>query len=152
MSKEIGGKFINLEVRRNGTADAFQVLVCAESSQFSITSESNTKRTNCGPKTSVTDPTAVASGTGVQNITPTSTELSYQDIVEIMAEGAKIDYRYYNEADTANSTAEGDAIEHIGSGYFTSLVYNAAADPNDGTTFDWEITTTGTLGEYDDES
>jgi len=152
MSKEIGGKFINLRVRENGSDAAFKTLVCTESSQFQITTEVTTKKTNCGPKTSVSDPDAVASGTAVQNIVPTGSEVSYQDVVQWIKDGQKLDYNYYNEEDTANGITEGEAIEHIGSGFFTEVTYNAAADPNEGATFDWTFTTTGVLGEYDDES
>lgn len=150
MAKQIGGKFIDIELRENGSGDPFQTLVCTESSSFEISTETSVKRTNCGISTTVSDATATASGTAVQNIIPTSSEVSYEKMKEWIISGKKVDFRYFNQADTANGILEGAAIENTGSAYVTSLTLNAAADPGEGVTFDWTLTQTGNIDEYDE--
>lgn len=152
MSKEIAGKLINIWFRPNGTTDEFQAFVCLENSTFQITAETNTRRTNCGPKTAVTDPTFNASGTAVQNVTPTSFEASYHEAKAWMKGLTKLDYKYLSAADVANGFTEGDAVNNFGSGFFTDLTYNASAEADGQSTIDFTFTGTGVLDEYDDES
>ncbi len=150
MAKEIGGKFIKIELRENSVGGAFKTLVCTESSSFEISTETSVKRTNCGISTTVSDATATASGTAVQNVVPTSSEISYEQMKQWIVAGTKLDFRYFNEADAANGITEGQAVETTGSAYVTSLTLSAAADPGEGVTFDWTLTQTGNIDEYDE--
>lgn len=149
---EITGSLINFKVRANGTEDEFKTLVCTEDSQFQITNENSERRTNCGTKTSLADATFNASGNAVQNVEPTASEVSYNDVKGWQKTKTKLDFQYVNEADTANGISAGQAVTIIGSGYFTDSTYNASAEADGIGSFSWTFTGTGTLDEYDDES
>lgn len=141
-----------MRLRPNGSVDAFKTLVCTQNSTFQITSEVNERRTNCGVKTSVAAPTFNASGTAVQNVEPTASEASYNDVKGWIKDGTKLDFQYISEADAANGFTEGDAVNNFGSGYFTDVSYNASAEADGQPTFDWTFTGTGVIDEFDDES
>lgn len=149
---EVSGKLINMRVRQNGTLDAFKTLVCTEDSQFQITNESNERRTNCGIKTSIADPTFSASGNAVQNPEPTSTEVSYNDVKGWQKTKTKLDFKYISDADVSNGLAEGDGVNNFGSGFFTESTFQGSAEADGIGVFSWSFTGTGVLDEYDDES
>lgn len=148
----IAGRFINFRVRVNGSGAAFKQLVCTEDTQFPIDVEVSTRRTNCGPITNVAEPTFSVSGNAVHNLVPTASEVSYNDVVEWIKDGTKLDWNYYNEADTANSIAEGEAVSRSGSGFFTNVTYDASAEADGFGGFSFTFTGTGTLDEYDTDS
>jgi len=148
----IAGRFINFSVRLNGSGAAFKQVVCAEDTQFPIDSEVSTRRTNCGPITNVSEPTFSASGNAVHNLNPTSSEVSFNDVKEWIKSSAKLDFRYYNEADAANGIAEGEAVDITGSGYFSNVTYDASAEADGFGGFSFTFTGTGTLDEYDTDS
>lgn len=149
---EIQGKLINLKVRVNGTTDEFKTLVCTEDSQFQITNETSERRTNCGLKTGISDPTFNASGNAVQNPTPTSAEVSYNDVKAWQISKTKLDFKYISDADTVNGLAEGDGVNNFGSGYFTESTFTGSAEADGVGSFSWTFTGTGVLDEYDSES
>lgn len=147
---EIQGKFINFKVRVNGTSDPFKTLVCTEDSQFDISNDITERRTNCGVKTGISDPTFSGSGNAVQNVNPTSEEVSYNDIKGWQKTKTKLDFQYVNEADTANGITAGEAVSIIGSGYFGKSTYNASAEADGIGSFSWNFSGTGILDEYDE--
>ena len=147
---EITGKFINFKVRVNGTADAFKAVACTEDSQFQITNETSERRTNCGIKTGIADPTFNGSGNAVQEIPAAADHVSYNEVKGWQKTKTKLDFTYENDADTANGIAEGDAVTIIGSGYFTDSTYNASAEADGVGSFSWTFSGTGTLDEFDE--
>lgn len=149
---QITGKLINMRVRPNGTLEDFKTLVCTEDSQFQITNETNERRTNCGIKTSVADPTFSASGNAVQNPTPTALEVSYDDVKGWQKTQTKLDFQYISSADVPNGLAEGEGVNNFGSGYFTESTFQGSAEADGVGTFSWSFTGTGVLDEYDAES
>lgn len=152
MAVETSGTLINMQVRPSGTADAFKTLVCTSDSSFSITNETAERRTNCGVKTSIADPTFSASGNAVQNVEPTTLEASYNDVKTWQKNKTKLDFNYISLADAANGLDLGDAVNNFGSGYFTESTYNASAEADGQPTFSWTFSGTGTLDVYDTES
>lgn len=149
---EIQGKLINLKVRVNGSGDPFKTLVCTEDSQFQITNETSERRTNCGLKTGISDPTFNASGNAVQNPTPTASEVSYFDVKAWQLAKTKLDFQYINEADTVNGIPAGDGVNNFGSGYFTDSTFTGSAEADGIGSFSWSFTGTGTLDQYDTDS
>ena len=147
---EISGSLINFRVRVNGSGDPFKTLVCTEDSQFQITNETSERRTNCGVITSIADVTFNASGNAVQNYTPTSEEVSYNDVKGWQKTKTKLDFEYINDADVPNSITEGAAVDIIGSGYFTDSTYTGSAEADGVGSFSWTFSGTGTLDEYDE--
>lgn len=149
---EIQGKLINMKVRVNGTADAFKTLVCTEDSQFQITNETTQRRTNCGTKTGIADAVFNASGNAVQNPTPTTSEVSYNDVKGWQLNKTKLDFKYISDADVANGLTEGEGVNNFGSGYFTESTFQGSAEADGIGSFSWSFTGTGTLDEYDTDS
>lgn len=146
---EVTGTLVNLWLRVSGTLNAFKKVICVEDSQFDITSESNTRRTNCGLKTSITDPEFTASVNAVQDPNPTSTQLAYNDLKAWMKSKTKLDFNYKNDVDAPNGLDEGEGIANWGSCYLTSLGAAASADADGLLTYSVEITGTGSLDNYD---
>jgi len=119
-----------------------------ENSSFSITTNPSTKKTNCGTKTAVPTPDFSATGSAVQDPNPTSLQASYADLKAWIKAGTKLDFNYNNDADNPNGIDLGEGVQNYGSGYLTSLGFQASAQ--DGfTTYDFTFTGTGTLDNYD---
>lgn len=146
---EVQGTLINFWVRVSGTSNAFKQLICLENSSFTISNETSERRTNCGIKTSIADPTFNASGTAVQDPNPTSTQVSYADVKAWQKSKTKLDFNYKNDADVANGLDVGEGIQNYGSGYFTETTANASAEADGLLTYDFTFTGTGTLDNYD---
>lgn len=147
---EIRGTLINMKVRPNGTLAAFKTLVCTEDSQFQISNESTERRTNCGIKTGISDPTFNASGNAVQNPEPTTLEVSYKDVKGWQINATKLDFQYISDADVTNGLAEGDGVNNFGSGFFTESTFTASAEADGVGSFSWSFTGTGVLDVYDE--
>ena len=139
-----------MKVRVNGTLDAFKTLVCTEDSQFQISNESTERRTNCGIKTSVADPTFNASGNAVQNPEPTASEVSYKDVKGWQVNVTKLDFQYISDADVAAGLIEGEGVNNFGSGYFTESTFTGSAEAAGVGSFSWSFTGTGVLDVYDE--
>lgn len=147
MAKEINGALVNLYLRSAAVGGAFKRAVCVTDSSSDLTSDVTTTRTNCGPKTAVSDPTFTLTVNAVQNADPTSTEVEYQQLKAWVKAKTLLDFNYRNDADLSNSVAEGEGIQHYGSGYITTL--SNAASAEDGTlTYSITITGTGNIDDY----
>jgi hypothetical protein len=149
---EIQGSLINFKVRVNGTNDAFRTMICTEDTTFNIDNETTERRTNCGIKQGIADPTFNATGNAVFDYGPDATEVSYDEVKEWQKAKTKLDFQYLNAADVAAGITEGEAISISGSGRFTSSSFNASAEADGVGSFSWTFTGSGTLDEYDDES
>lgn len=149
---EIQGRLINMKVRVSGTTDEFKTLVCTEDSQFQISNETSERRTNCGLKTGISDPTFNASGNAVQNPEPTTEEVSYNDVKGWQKTKTKLDFKYISDADSVNGLDEGEGVNNYGSGYFTESTFTGSAEADGVGSFSWTFTGTGILDEFDGES
>lgn len=149
---EIQGKLVNMRVRVNGSDAAFKTLVCTEDSQFQLTNETSERRTNCGIKTGISDPTFTASGNAVQNPEPTASEVSYNDVKGWQKAKAKLDFQYISDADVINGLSEGEGVNNFGSGYFTDSTFTGSAEADGVGSFSWTFSGTGNLDEYDTDS
>jgi hypothetical protein len=149
---EVSGSLVNMRVRVSGTLNAFKTLVCTEDSQFQISNETTERRTNCGVKTGISDPTFNASGNAVQNPNPTSSEVSYNEVKAWQKSKTKLDFNYNNDADVHNGLDKGEGIQNYGSGYFTESTASASAEADGLLSFSWTFTGTGTLDNYDDNT
>lgn len=145
---EVNGALVNLRLRVSGTSNAFKYLICMENSTFSITANVSTKKTNCGTKSAVTDPDFSATGSAVQDPNPTILQVSYADLKGWIKNKTKLDFNYNNDADAANGLDLGEGVQNYGSGFVTSLGFQASAQ--DGfSTYDFTFTGTGVLDNYD---
>lgn len=145
---EVNGNLVQVWLRVSGTSNAFKYLICMTDSNFDITADSNTKRTNCGIKTAIVDPTWEISGTAVQDPNPGSTQLAYADLKAWIKAKTKLDFNYKNDADATAGLDAGEGVQNYGSAYLTSLGFQASAD--DGfSQYTFTLTGTGTLDNYD---
>ncbi len=145
---EVQGSLINFWVRETGTADPFRKMICTEDTTFNIDNETTERRTNCGVKQGISDPTFNATGNAVYDYDPTGTEISWDEVKEYQKNKTKLDFQYLNAAGT--DIAEGEAISVTGSGRFTSSSFNASAEADGIGSFSWTFTGTGVLDEFDE--
>lgn len=147
---EVQGSLINFKVRVNGTLDEFRTMICTEDTTFNIDNETTERRTNCGIKQGIADPTFNATGNAVFDYDPLATEVSYDEVKEWQKSKTKLDFMYLNAADAATGLGEGVALSITGSGRFTSSSFNASAEADGVGSFSWTFTGTGVLDEYDE--
>jgi hypothetical protein len=148
--KTIAGNKVNIWLRSNAVGGDFKRLVCIEDLQYSLNNEVNTRLTNCGPSTNVSDATFTASGTAVQNLDLDADTISYNELKAWQKAKTKLDMMFYNDADSANGIAEGEAIDEIGSAFITATEYSVSAGADGQGSFTFQLTGTGTVGEYDE--
>lgn len=147
---EVKGSLVVLRLKEPDEDDWLN-LVCLENSSFEITNEVTTRRTNCGVIKSVSDADFTASGTAVQNATPTSVEASYEQVKAWQVSRTKLHFQYISLADAPAGLAEGDGINNFGLGYITSTSASAAAEGAEGTlSFDFTLEGTGSLDDFDE--
>jgi hypothetical protein len=151
MANEVSGSLVNLKVRSIGET-TWRVLVCMENSTFTITADIAERETNCGIITRPGIAKFSASGTAVQNASPTSSEAAYAYVKAALVAREKLEFQYISAADVANGQAEGDGINNFGNGYFNEVVANASAAADGMLAYDFTFTGTGTLDEFEDAS
>lgn len=151
MPTEVQGSLVNFQYRSIGDVD-WITLVCTEDSQFQITNETSTRRTNCGIVKSVADPDFNASGNAVQNATPTVFEASYAAVKALQIAKEKVQFRYISSADVAAGLLEGEGIYNYGLGYFTDSTATASANADGVLSFSWSFEGTGDLDSFDQSS
>jgi hypothetical protein len=144
----VQGTLVNFKYREIGDTDWITV-VCTEDSQFQITNEVSTRRTNCGIVKSVSDPDFNASGNAVQNATPTTLEASYQAVKALQMSKTKVQFSWISAADVAAGLTEGQGVSNYGLGYFTDSTATASAEADGVMTFSWTFEGTGNLDSFD---
>lgn len=144
----VQGTLVNFKYRSIGDTE-WITLVCTEDSQFQITNETSTRRTNCGIVKSISDPDFSASGNAVQNATPTQFEASYQAVKALQISKEKVQFSYISAADAAAGLTEGQGISNYGLGYFTDSTASASADADGVLAFSWSFEGTGNLDSFD---
>lgn len=146
----ITGTLVKFWVRDQGTTQ-WREVVCLEDSTFTITNEVSKRRTNCGIKTSVADAEFTASGNAVSDNNPTSAQADYNYIKTRVKAKQIQEFRYYNDADSANGVSAG-YMNNFGDGYFTELGAAASAESDGLLTFSFTFEGTGTLDDYASEA
>lgn len=149
---DIQGSLINFKVRENGTANEFKAVACTEDTTFNIDNETTERRTNCGIKQGIADPTFNATGNAVQEVPAAADHVSYNEVKAWQKNKTLLDFTYENEADVAAGITAGEAVSITGSGRFTSSSYNASAEADGIGSFSWTFSGTGVLDEFEDES
>lgn len=117
---EIQGSLVITQLSLDGLAN-WKTFVCEQGSKFSGSTNVTVEKTKCGSIKAVDDPDWKMSGDGVANRLPSSTEVSFNEILGYMQSTRKVHVRKMSQADSANSLAEGDAYYRQGVGYFTSV-------------------------------
>ena len=137
------------QYRDADTGGTWKTLVCETSLTGNMTVAVNSTSTKCGVIKSVGEAGVTITGSGVANTSPTSSEASLKDLLDLTVAGTLLEGRMVSLA--VSPLGEGDAILIKGDGYFTEVSPNADADQS--LTFDWTFEMTGTIDvEESDES
>ncbi len=126
--------------------------VCVLDTGFNISNEVTERRTNCGIKTGVAEPTFSISGNILINANPSAQEFSYDDVKGWQKNQTKLDFWHRADADAEQGLGVGDGYNNFGSGYFTESEMSASAEADGQAAFSFTFTGTGTLDQFDTDS
>jgi hypothetical protein len=137
----IQGSDIAFYVRNDSGGTTWKRLVCEDTLAFDLTSEIQAQKTKCGTFKGVDVPEFKVNGTGVNNKTPTSSEVSHDGITSLMLAKTLQQFRIQDIATL------GSVILLAGTGYFSSLqmTFNNAEVCK----FTYAFEGTGTLEEHE---
>lgn len=144
---EVQGSHIGFYMRDAGSTDPYLRVVCEETLTFNITNDINTTKTKCGVFKGIDVADFKANGQAVCNITPTASEMSYDEMVTIQLARTKQEFVLQNEAYTADGTsyALGEVIKLAGECYINDTQLTAPVD--DVLKFTWSVEGSGTLSD-----
>lgn len=135
---QILGSLQNIEIDvANGSS--YKNLVCLRTSSVNTTVDSTTEQTNCGPLTSVADATMGVDFDAICEVTPTVSQISYEDLLLAMVAKTLVAVRVQNPVVSGSSI--GAAYYHQFSGFITSLTLNQST--TEFINFSGTVTSTG---------
>lgn len=133
MATAVQGATIDFKVRDFGTTGVWKKLTCMETLVFDTANDVNTKKTKCGVfKGIVTPPDFKCSGQGVCNVTPLTTEYSFDNLHSDQVIGQKKEFRI-------EDPTFGTVIMINGAGYFTASQLTANNGETMNFTFTFEV-------------
>lgn len=135
---QILGSLQNIEIDVAG-GSSYKNLVCLRTSSVNTTVDSTTEQTNCGPLTSVADPSMSVDFDAICEVTPTVAQISYEDLLAAMVAKTLVTVRVQNPVVSGSSV--GAAYYHQFTGYITSLTLNQST--TEFINFSGTVTSTG---------
>lgn len=135
---QILGSLQNVEIDVAG-GSSFKNLVCLRTSSVNTTVDSTTEQTNCGPLTSVADATMGVDFDAVCEVSPSVSQISYEDLLAAMVAKTAVSVRVQNPVVSGSSA--GAAYYHQFLGYITSLTLNQST--TEFINFSGTVTSTG---------
>jgi hypothetical protein len=135
---QILGSLQNVEIDVAG-GSSYKNLVCLRTSSVNTTVDSTTEQTNCGPLTSVADATMGVDFDAICEVSPSGTQISYEDLLAAMVGKTQISVRVQNPVVSGSSA--GAAYYHQFFGYVTSLTLNQST--TEFINFSGSVTSTG---------
>ena len=135
---QILGSLQNVEIDVAG-GSSYKNLVCLRTSSVNTTVDSTTEQTNCGPLTSVADATMGVDFDAICEVSPSGTQISYEDLLAAMVAKTQISVRVQNPVVSGSSA--GAAYYHQFLGYVTSLTLNQST--TEFINFSGSVTSTG---------
>lgn len=135
---QILGSLQNVEIDVAG-GSSFKNLVCLRTSSVNTTVDSTTEQTNCGPLTSVADATMGVDFDAVCEVSPSVSQISYEDLLAAMVNKTLVNVRVQNPVVSGSSV--GAAYYHQFLGYVTSLTLNQST--TEFINFSGTVTSTG---------
>ena len=135
---QIQGSLQNIEIDVAG-GSSFKNLVCLRTSSVNTTVDSTTEQTNCGPLTSVADATMGVDFDAVCEVSPSVSQISYEDLLAAMVGKTLVNVRVQNPVVSGSSV--GAAYYHQFLGYVTSLTLNQST--TEFINFSGTVTSTG---------
>lgn len=137
---QIQGSLQNIEIDVAG-GSSYKNLVCLRTSSVNTTVDSTTEQTNCGAITSVGEATMSVDFDAICEVTPSISQVSYEDLLSAMVNKTLVTVRVQNPTVTGAST--GAAYYHQFAGYITDLTLNQST--TEFINFSGSVTSTGTL-------
>jgi len=137
---QILGSLQNVEIDVAG-GSSYKNLVCLRTSSVNTTVDSTTEQTNCGPLTSVADATMGVDFDAICEVSPSGTQISYEDLLAAMVGKTLISVRVQNPVVSGSSA--GAAYYHQFLGYVTSLTLNQSTA--EFINFSGSVTSTGVV-------
>ena len=135
---QILGSLQNIEIDVAG-GSSYKNLVCLRTASVNTTVDSTTEQTNCGPLTSVADATMGVDFDAVCEVSPSVSQISYEDLLAAMVGKTLIAIRVQNPVVSGSSA--GAAYYHQFLGYVTSLTLNQST--TEFINFSGTVTSTG---------
>lgn len=135
---QILGSLQNVEIDVAG-GSSYKNLVCLRTSSVNTTVDSTTEQTNCGPLTSVADATMGVDFDAICEVSPSGTQISYEDLLAAMVGKTQISVRVQNPVVSGSSA--GAAYYHQFLGFVTSLTLNQST--TEFINFSGSVTSTG---------
>jgi hypothetical protein len=137
---QILGSLQNVEIDVAG-GSSYKNLVCLRTSSVNTTVDSTTEQTNCGPLTSVADATMGVDFDAICEVSPSGSQISYEDLLAAMVAKTLISVRVQNPVVSGSSA--GAAYYHQFLGYVTSLTLNQSTA--EFINFSGSVTSTGVV-------
>ena len=135
---QILGSLQNIEIDVAG-GSSYKNLVCLRTASVNTTVDSTTEQTNCGPLTSVADATMGVDFDAVCEVSPSVSQISYEDLLAAMVAKTAVAVRVQNPVVSGSSV--GAAYYHQFLGYVTSLTLNQST--TEFINFSGTVTSTG---------
>ena len=140
---EIQGGIVLTELGEVTGAPNFKTLVCEQDASFTNGMDITEEPTKCGTAVALSDPTWSASGTAVANTAPSTSEVSYRQMLYWMNNKVRRKIRIQSAADAALGLDQGEAFYHEGDGYVTDVSFNYGNGAV--VKFDWTFSGQGNL-------
>jgi len=137
---QILGSLQNVEIDVAG-GSSYKNLVCLRTSSVNTTVDSTTEQTNCGPLTSVADATMGVDFDAICEVSPSGSQISYEDLLAAMVGKTLISVRVQNPVVSGSSA--GAAYYHQFLGFVTSLTLNQSTA--EFINFSGSVTSTGVV-------
>lgn len=123
MGQQIQGSLQNIEIDlTNVGTTGFKQLVCLRTSSLNTSMDATNEQTNCGVLTSVSEPLMSVDFDAICEVSPSQSQISYEDLLSAIYNKTLIMVRVQNPAVTGASV--GTAYYHKFSGYVTDLTWN----------------------------
>jgi hypothetical protein len=114
---------VEIDITNVGTT-GFKSLVCLRTSSINTTMDATVEQTNCGVLTSPSEPQMTIDFDAICEVAPTSTQISYEDLLLCAKNKTIVMVRVQNP--TVTGSSQGTAYYHRFSGYITDLTWNQA--------------------------
>ena len=98
---KIEGKLVLVQISTNTVVPSYSTIVCATDSSLDGSNDVTRTKTKCGDLVSVSDTAWSLTGSGIASATPGAGELSIDELIAIMENGAEVLVKVAHATDTS---------------------------------------------------
>lgn len=139
MAREIQSTYVTMSVDSDLVTPDYRTIVCEETSEGGGDASTTDTPTKCGTFTAVAEPVFTVTGSGVVNADPGVGEVSFQQLLDWLANKTRLAAIYQNTGD--GNTGTGQAVFMEGEGVLTSV--RATSQEGDLVKFSWSFSFSG---------